>query len=264
MSCFIEMMGQGKPLVLLHGWGMNSAVWERITKRLSANYRLFLVDLPGMGQSRPITPYHLHSMAETIAEEIPGVSSILGWSLGGLVAQRIALNQPDRVEKLILVGNNPCFVSKPDWPHGIEARHFQQFNERFEKDFQTTLLNFLTLQCMHAKDARSTVRQLRIAFAAKPTPTQESLNLALDILLQTDIREEVSRLYHPTLIIHGDRDTLAPVSAAHWLAMHLQRAKLRVIAGAAHAPFLSHADAFCEAVDTFMAEDSAVRTVTKT
>lgn len=257
MSCFIEIMGQGKPLVLLHGWGMNSAVWERVTKRLSANYRLILVDLPGMGQSRPVYPYHLHSLAEAVAEEIPGVSSILGWSLGGLVAQQIALNQPDRVEKLILVGTNPSFVSKPHWPHGIEARHFEQFNERFAKDFNATLLNFLTLQCMHAKDARSTVRQLRIAFGAKPTPTQESLNQALDILLQTDLREEIGRLFQPTLIIHGDRDTLAPVSAAHWLAMHLHKAHLRVIAGAAHAPFLSHADAFCASVEAFMADESA-------
>ncbi|WP_047514911.1 pimeloyl-ACP methyl ester esterase BioH [Methylophilus sp. Q8] len=255
MSCFIEIMGQGKPLVLLHGWGMNSAVWERVVKRLSANYRLFLVDLPGMGQSRPVYPYHLHSLAEAVAEEIPGVSTILGWSLGGLVAQQIALNQPDRVEKLILVGTNPCFVSKPDWPNGIAARHFEQFNERFEQDFNATLLNFLTLQCMHAKDARSTVRQLRTAFAAKPTPTQDNLNQALDILLQTDLREEVGRLFQPTLLIHGDRDTLAPLSAAHWLAMHMQRAQLRVIAGAAHAPFLSHADAFCESVEAFMADD---------
>jgi pimeloyl-[acyl-carrier protein] methyl ester esterase len=212
-----------------------------------------------MGQSRPVYPYHLHSLAEAVAEEIPGVSSILGWSLGGLVAQQIALNQPDRVEKLILVGTNPCFVSKPDWTHGIEARHFEQFNERFAKDFNATLLNFLTLQCMHARDARSTVRQLRIAFGAKPTPTQDSLNQALDILLQTDLREEVGRLFQPTLIIHGDRDTLAPVSAAHWLAMHLMRARLRVIAGASHAPFLSHADAFCETVEAFMADESALR-----
>lgn len=257
MSCFIETMGQGKPLVLLHGWGMNSAVWERITKRLSTRFRLYLVDLPGMGQSRAVYPYHLHSLAEAIAEEIPGVSTILGWSLGGLVAQQIALNQPDRVEKLILVGTNPCFVSKPDWPHGIAARHFEQFNERFSENFNSTLLNFLTLQCMHAKDARSTVRQLRIAFGAKPTPTQENLNQALDILLQTDLREEVGRMFQTTLIIHGDRDTLAPVSAAHWLAMHMQRAQLRVIAGAAHAPFLSHAEAFCESVEAFMADESA-------
>lgn len=263
MSCFIEIMGQGKPLVLLHGWAMNSAVWERVVKRLSASYRLFLVDLPGMGQSRAVYPYHLHSLAEAVAEEIPGVSTILGWSLGGLVAQQIALNQPDRVEKLILVGTNPCFVSKPEWPQGIAARHFEQFNQRFEQDFNATLLNFLTLQCMHAKDARATVRQLRTAFAAKPTPTQDNLNQALDILLQTDLREEVGRIFQPTLLIHGDRDTLAPVAAAHWLAMHLQRAQLRVIAGAAHAPFLSHADAFCESVEAFMTDDPSEQQVSQ-
>ncbi len=257
MSCFIEIMGQGKPLVMIHGWGMNSAVWERMTKRLSANHRLYLVDLPGMGQSRPVHPYHLHSIADTVAEHIPGVSTVLGWSLGGLVAQRIALNQPDRVSQLILVGSNPCFVRRADWPHGIAAQQFVDFGERFAKDFNQTLLNFITLQCMHAKDARSTVRQLRIAFAAKPTPTQESLNHALDILLQTDLREEVGRLFQPTLLIHGDRDTLAPLSAAHWLANQLPQAALRVISGAAHAPFLSHADAFCSAVEAFMADTPA-------
>lgn len=261
MSCFIEIMGQGKPLVMLHGWGMNSAVWERVVKRLSASFRLYLVDLPGMGQSRPVYPYHLHSLADAVAEHIPGVSTVLGWSLGGLVAQQIALNQPDRVEKLILVGTNPCFVSKPDWPHGIDARHFEAFNARFAQDFSATLLNFLTLQCMHAKDARSTVRQLRIAFGAKPSPTQESLNQALDILLQTDLREEVGRLFQPTLIMHGDRDTLAPVSAAHWLAMHLHQAHLRVISGAAHAPFLSHAEAFCASIEAFMADGNLAETV---
>lgn len=252
MSCFVEILGQGEPLVLLHGWGMNSAVWQRNVKRLSANFRLYLVDLPGMGLSKPVYPYHLHALADAVAEVIPGVSNIVGWSLGGLVAQQIALNQPERVEKLILVGTNPCFIRKADWTHGIEAKLFEQFNERFSVDFNATLLNFLTLQCMHAKETRATVRQLRNAFAAKPMPNQDSLNQGLQILLQADLRPEVARIFQPTLIVHGDRDTLAPLSAAHWLAMQLPRAQLRVIAGAAHAPFLSHADAFCDTVEAFL------------
>lgn len=257
MSCHVEILGQGEPLVMLHGWGMNSAVWQHSVKRLSASYRLYLVDLPGMGHSKPVYPYQLHRLADVVADVIPGVSTVLGWSLGGLVAQQIALNQPDRVEKLILVGTNPCFVTQPGWAHGIEARHFEQFNEKFAQDFNATLMNFLTLQCMHAKETRSTIRQLRTAFSAKPMPNQEALNQALQVLLQSDLREEVGRLFQPALIIHGDRDTLAPLGAAHWLSMHMQRAHLRVIAGAAHAPFLSHADAFCDTVDAFMAAPAA-------
>lgn len=260
MNCYVEIMGQGEPLVLLHGWGMNSAVWQRVTKRLAAHYRLYLVDLPGMGQSKSVYPYHLHSLADAIAEVIPGVSTIMGWSMGGLVAQQIALNQPDRVEKLILVGTNPCFVTQPGWAHGISAKYFEQFNDRFAQDFNATLLNFLTLQCMHAKDTRSTVRQLRTAFAAKPTPSQDALNQALQILLRADLREDIARIFQPALIVHGDRDTLAPLGAAHWSSLHMQRARLRVMAGAAHAPFLSHADAFCDSIEEFMAENTTLRT----
>lgn len=253
MSCHVEIIGQGEPLVLLHGWGMNSAVWQRVVKTLSSHRRLYLVDLPGMGASKTIAPYTLDRVADAVAEVIPGVSDVLGWSLGGLVAQRIALDQPERVRRLILVGSSPCFVSKEHWTHGISAHHFEQFSAKFEQDFKSTLFNFLTLQCMHAKDARVTIKQLRAAFEAKPSPSQDALNQSLQILLDTDLRTEINLIRQPTLLIHGDRDTLAPVTAAHWLAMALNQAQLRVMAGAAHAPFLSHADAFCDAVITFTA-----------
>lgn len=258
MSCHVEIIGQGEPLVLLHGWGMNSAVWQRIIKRLSGYRRLYLVDLSGMGNSQTVSPYTLDRLGAAVAEVIPGVSDVLGWSLGGLVAQRIALDQPERVRSLILVGTSPCFVSKSNWEHGISAQHFEQFNAKFEQDFKSTLFNFLTLQCMHAKDARATIKQLRTAFEAKPSPNQDALNQSLHILLNTDLRSEIHLIRQPTLLIHGDRDTLAPVAAAHWLASslnqaQLHQAKLRIMAGAAHAPFLSHADAFCDAVIDFTA-----------
>ncbi len=258
MSCHVEIVGQGEPLVLLHGWGMNSAVWQRVVKPLSVHRRLYLVDLPGMGNSQTVSPYTLDRLAGAVAEVIPGVSDVLGWSLGGLVAQRIALDQPERVRRLILVGTSPCFVSKNNWEHGISAQHFQQFSAKFEQDFKATLFNFLTLQCMHAKDARATIKQLRTEFEAKSSPSQDALNQSLQILLNTDLRTEINLMRQPTLVIHGDRDTLAPVAGAHWLTSELNKAqlnqaKLRVIAGAAHAPFLSHADAFCDAVIEFTA-----------
>ena len=67
MSCHVEIIGQGQPLVMMHGWGMHSGVWQPLVKRLSKDYMLYLVDLPGMGSSRPIEPYHLHAMADEVA-----------------------------------------------------------------------------------------------------------------------------------------------------------------------------------------------------
>ncbi|WP_020167825.1 MULTISPECIES: pimeloyl-ACP methyl ester esterase BioH [Methylotenera] len=252
MSAHVEIIGQGQPLVMLHGWGMHSGVWQPLIKKLSAQYMLYLVDLPGMGNSRPIEPYHLHALADEVAQVIPGVSDVLGWSLGGLIAQRIALNQPDRIRRLILVGSTPCFVNKADWDAGIDSANFESFAAAVNSDYKATILQFLTLQCMKADDARSTLKQLRASFETRPTPTQTTLQRALQILLESDLRAEVSNIRKPTLLIHGDRDTLAPVQAAHWMMQQLPHGFLRVMSGSAHAPFLSHSEQFIAALNQFL------------
>lgn len=252
MSAHVEIIGQGKPLVMIHGWGMHSGVWQPLVKRLSRQYMLYLVDLPGMGGSRPIEPYHLHALADEVAQVIPGVSDVLGWSLGGLVAQRIALNQPDRIRRLVLVGSTPCFVSRPGWEAGVDSENFNTFAHNVNMNYRHAVLQFLTLQCMKASDARSTIKQLRASFDTKPTPTQTTLLRALNILLESDLRDEASNIRKPTLLIHGDRDTLAPVQAAHWMMQHLPMGYLRVMSGSAHAPFLSHSEQFIEALDQFL------------
>lgn len=252
MSAHVEIIGQGQPLVMLHGWGMHSGVWQPLIKKLSSQYMLYLVDLPGMGNSRPIEPYHLHALADEVAQVIPGVSDVLGWSLGGLVAQRIALNQPDRIRRLVLVGSTPCFVNKAGWDAGIEPSNFETFADNVNSDYKATILQFLTLQCMKANDARSTLKQLRASFETRPTPTQTTLQRALHILLESDLRDEVANIRKPTLLIHGDRDTLAPVQAAHWMMQQLPHGFLRVMSGSAHAPFLSHSEQFIDALNQFL------------
>lgn len=258
MSAHVEIIGQGQPLVMIHGWGLHSGVWQPLIKRLSAKYMLYLVDLPGMGNSRPIEPYHLHALADEIAQVIPGVSDVLGWSLGGLVAQRIALNQPDRIRRLVLVSSTPCFVkdssftNKPSWDAGINPTDFEAFADNVNRDYKAAMLQFLTLQCMQSSDRRATIKQLRQSFETRPTPTQTTLGRALNVLLDSDLRDEVANIRKPTLLIHGDRDTLTPVQAAHWMMQHLPHGFLRVMSGAAHAPFLSHTDQFIDTLNQFL------------
>jgi pimeloyl-[acyl-carrier protein] methyl ester esterase len=165
---------------------------------------------------------------------------------------RIALLQPDRLRRLVLVGTTPRYVNAIDWENGIEASVFQQFAAQIAQDYQNTLIKFLTLQCMGSDDARNTIKQLRKSFTERPVPTLGSLQKALNILLQTDLRAEVENIRKPVLLVHGDRDTLAPLQAAHWLAQQLPFGRLRVMAGASHAPFLSHPDQFIEALIQFL------------
>jgi pimeloyl-[acyl-carrier protein] methyl ester esterase len=228
MNSHVEIIGQGQPLVMLHGWGMHSGVWHPLVKRLAQHYLLYLIDLPGMGGSRPIEPYHLHSIADEVAQVM------------------------DRVRRLVLVSSTPKFVSSPDWQAGVDPAVWGAFADKVNHDYKATLLQFLTLQCMKADDRRGTIKQLRQVFETKPTPTQTTLQRALRILLESDIREEIPNIRKPTLLIHGDRDTLAPVQAAHWMMQQLPIGFLRVISGAAHAPFLSHSEQFIETLNQFL------------
>jgi len=262
LSLYIETQGNFETtpqnLVLIHGWGMHGGVWQSLAKKLSQHFCVHIVDLPGMGFSTPIEPAHLHAVAEKVAEVLPANADICGWSLGGQVAMRIALLQPDRVRRLVLVGTTPCYVNsaeydnREDWPHGVDGDVFYEFAAQVSRDYQATLLKFLTLQCMGSSGTRSTIRQLRASFAERPVPTQGTLQKALRTLLDTDLRSEIESLRRPALLIHGDRDTLVPVQGAHWLAQHLPFGRLRVIAGASHAPFLSHPDQFIAALIEFL------------
>lgn len=252
MTCHVEIFGQGKPLVLIHGWGQHGGVWQPVVKRLAQDYMLYIVDLPGMGHSRSIEPYELYKLGEEVAEVMPGVCDVLGWSLGGLVAQNIAMTQPDRIRRLVLVGSTPCFVERSDWNAGVRTDFFTDFAHSIDVDYKKNMLKFLTLQCMKARNARETIKQLRQSFELKPAPTPAALRSGLQILLETDLRKHVDSIRKPTLLIHGDKDNLASVQAAHWMMQHLPKGFLRVISGAAHAPFLSHREQFVESLAQFL------------
>ena len=99
----IKKIGQGKDLVLIHGWGMHSGIWEPIIEKFSNQYTLHLVDIPGMGKSDSIDPYDLNHLAEAISQKLPTSFDILGWSLGGLIALKMSLTHPQKIHRMVLV-----------------------------------------------------------------------------------------------------------------------------------------------------------------
>jgi pimeloyl-[acyl-carrier protein] methyl ester esterase len=250
MNLHIETLGSGPDLALIHGWAMHAGVWDGVRTELGRHFRLHLVDLPGHGAS-PDAPFTLAGLAQNLAERLPAQVRLCGWSLGGQLALKMAALSPAQVERLILVGSTPRFTVGPDWTAGVEREVFLAFAHSLEQDYEGTLKRFLSLQARSGDDARALVKQLRVALFARGRPGVAALRSGLEILLETDLRVEAA-VAQPTLLLHGDYDTLAPVGAARWLAAHLPRAELRVMAGAAHGPFLSHPGPFVEAVKEFL------------
>jgi pimeloyl-[acyl-carrier protein] methyl ester esterase len=252
MTLHVDSLGAGDDVVLLHGWGMHGGVWEGVQAELARHFRVHAVDLPGLGHSPACTPYTLVNLAERLAEAFPQPVHVCGWSLGGQIAVQWALAQPAQVRRLVLVGATPRFVSGEDWRCGVEEAVFRQFAQQVAQDYRGTLMRFLALQA-HGGDApRAQIKQLRERFFARGEPAPEVLQAGLRILLGTDLRDAVAGLQQPVLLVHGTHDMLAPVTASEWMAGQLPHARLEKIAGASHAPFLSHPTRFVSAVRDFM------------
>jgi len=250
MSLHIEKIGQGEPLVMIHGWGMHSGMWMQARDLLSQHFELHLVDLPGMGYSKNLDIYNLHSVAEEIAEAIPNNAYVLGWSLGGLIATKVALITP--IKKLILVGSTPCFVARDDWQQGMPSDVFESFFAGALQDYQGTMNKLLALIAMGSGNARATTKMLREALSFRPEPNQQGLLGALDILRTGDLRADLPSIETPSLLIHGVLDKLASLSAVEWTAKALPNAELIALPNAAHEPFISHPELFTQKVTEFL------------
>ena len=104
---YVSVRGNGPPMVLIHGWGMTGNIWTEIAKSLSKNYELYIVDLPGMGRSGLIEPYSIDKIVDQIYLTTPNNAIILGWSLGGQIAIKLAVKYSNYINDLILVSTTP-------------------------------------------------------------------------------------------------------------------------------------------------------------
>jgi len=205
-----------------------------------------------MGKSHVINPYDLDHVTEEIIKALPPSFDILGWSLGSLIAIKMSLMYPKKIHRMVLVGGTPCFINQTDWSYGVDIRDFNNFANNLFKNYKSTMINFYILQLMHSKNSKLIIKKLKEMEAVENPPEIKSLQLGLDILLNNDLRNDINKIKHQTLLITGDMDRLTPKSASIWLESHLKESQLKLIKGASHIPFLSHSDEFFNCLDQFL------------
>ena len=244
----IKILGEGEPLLLIHGWGMSGRIWEVIEVDLSKYYKLYIVDLPGMGKSKEIKDYSITNLVDQLYIKLPSKISIMGWSLGGIIALKYYENYPKNVSKLFLVASTPCFVNKKNWDLGVDEILLNKFYDQLIDGWSKTLKQFFILQLLGSADRKEIIKELQEKFITKEPPKIKSLKLSLEILKNTDLTKTISNINVPTLIIAGDRDKLTPKEASLFMKSKIKNSRLKIFKNAGHIPFLSHPKKFIKEV----------------
>lgn len=262
MNLKIEAQGFGAPLLLIHGWGMHGGMWGNAALQLSEHFRVLTVDLPGHGYSRgqpcrgqKENPVELlDEWVDSISAQFDEPISICGWSLGGQVALRWAMRYPQQINRLLLVASTPCFMRRPQWDCAMAADSLAEFAIALQQNYLTTVQRFLVLQVRGGLHEKEQLAALRRALFNRGEPDFDALQFGLEVLRDLDLRDMLPEISQHALVIAGARDMLTPPAASKYLSEKMPNARLEVIEGAAHAPFLSHHDLFVKLLVDFLHE----------
>ena len=248
------------PLVLLHGWGLNSAVWQPLIESLPDDFTQFFnivtLDLPGFGVnvSVDITPYSLANICQSIINTITKPAIYVGWSLGGLVATEMALRFPEKVLALITVASTPRFIEEKVqveeniqviWP-GIKANVLAAFHQQLQVNIEKTIDGFLKIQAMGSPHIRQDIKKISQLVFQQKMASQATLDQSLTLLESSDYRHTLQNVTQPFLRLYGNADSLVPKSVIEKVNELTPKSDVYIFKQASHAPFISHADDFKE------------------
>jgi len=248
----------GPILVLLHGWGSSSKIWQSCVNELSKKWCIYCVDLPGHGENHAFEwNESVDQLLVKLAEVLPEKCSIAGWSLGGLLAQKYLERFPQRVQSLMLIASTPKFIASADWPHAMPEKTFKNFLNQFETKPKATIKQFNALQTLHGASAKKVLSSLQKALESNKDSDEnnkfpEKIRWGLDWLQEMDLRNVCLPESVPVIMFQGEKDQVSSLQAAEDTAASRSQLSLYRVADAGHVPFISHQEQFIERVDEML------------
>jgi pimeloyl-ACP methyl ester carboxylesterase len=253
--------GQGPPLLMLMGTGSTMAEWDpALLRSLAQDHRLIMFDYPGIGLSGPWRGNSFDSLAEATAGLIAALqlpeADVLGWSMGGFVAQRLAVSHPDLVSSLILAGTNP------GGRHTVLGTPAAQEIDSKPNPTEAEILSELYPPGRLAEGRRFLRRLERASETGEipddfevPARTVKRQVAAEDPWLRSNRNyRQLAAIAAPTLAVGGLRDPVVPPANLRRIAARVPQSRLVILPGA-HAFLFQQHRAFTRAVNDFLASD---------
>lgn len=238
-----------QPLVLIHGWGMDSQIWAQLPRQLSQFADVITLDLPGFAQSPVLASYSETDLHQWMAQLLPECCYLIGLSLGGMLCSGFAARYPQRVAGLMTLSSNIYFVATESNSAALDNQQYLGFLEAYNDDPQNCLKRFAGLQAQGDQQQRQLIRQLRAMPVALDSNSGAQL---LKLLGAIDNQLSLSQLHCPTLAILGEADALVPSASADRIASLNSKIEIAIIEGAGHLPHLSQPSIILEQIKRFL------------
>lgn len=265
-------LGSGAPLVLLNGTGSPMAEWDpMLLAELAAHRRVIVYDYPGLGGSQRLSG---RLTFDALARSLDGFletvgiaqTDVLGWSMGTFVAQRLAVNSPRRVRRLILIGGNPGgsrTVLGPPWVQRADS----------DPDAGTATYlrtNYPKTSCAQAAGRRFLERQAAAVDSGRyppdrvPASTYDAMVAAEDPWLRSDRNAaQIATITAPTLVAVGSDDVITPPANSEVLSRSIPGSVLRIMGESGHSALFQDPVVTAHLVDDFLRDDTGTDTASR-
>ncbi|MGD0079592.1 MAG: alpha/beta hydrolase [Methanoregula sp.] len=251
IDLYYEDQGSGEPVVLIHGWPLSGASWEKqVPVLLDAGYRVVTYDRRGFGRSgRPSSGYDYDTFAEDLHRVMTKLNlknaSLVGFSMGGgEVARYIGSYGSRRVKSVAFISAIPPFLLKTDDnPAGVDGAVFDGIRQAIVEDRPKFLAQFfhdfynVDLLGNHLISDQAVQLSWTVAAGASAIATLACVSAWL-----TDFRDDLPAIRVPALVVHGDSDRIVPLAASGKLTHELlEDSRLVVVEGGPHGLNWTHA-----------------------
>lgn len=249
--------GDGEPLVLVHGLGGSAANWLALAPLLLPGRRVLVPELPGHGGSEALPAgASLNAYADAVAAFLDGPSAVVGHSLGGAIALRLAIRRPELVNALVLAGAAGISSGSRRARYSLAitglvkpGRKIAPYRRRIAR---SALMKTIVFGRWGASDPPALPPAIAEAFLSGPARHTDTVSAAR-ALVRDDPRPDLDRVRCPALVLWGARDHQLPLGDAFEYARRL-RAPLRAIADCGHLLIGERPEACADAIERFLAE----------